>query len=310
MSRVNGTKLVDGYIEYPLGLRNPKQFFALWRKLRRLRPRTLVYLTAPRGRFCAWRDALFFRSCGIHHLIGVPLTRDMQQVRRLDNGLYEREGARLARCIAALGDAQLNDSASFDLALSNEERAEVLTMLTGVNDGRPVLAISVGAKVDVKDWGDSNWATLLQSLRAMMPGWGLIILGSADERERCDRLLTYWGDDTVNLCGKLSVRESAAALAQSQLFIGHDSGPMHLAAAVGTPTVAIFSSRNLPGEWFPYGKNHQVLYTPMPCQACRLDVCIERQKACILSISVEAVLESVVKLAAENKPPLNLEILE
>lgn len=298
---LDGTGLIDGFIEYPLHVRNPVQLFALWRKIRRLRPRTLVYLASPRGRLRAWRDALFFRSCGIRQLIGVPLTQD-QQVCRFDNGQYEYEGARLARCIATLGDARLDDPASFDLALTVDDHAAAHVAFASLGDGRPLLAASVGAKDDVKDWGDANWAALLKALRTALPGWGLVMLGSADERARCDRLLRPWGIDAINLCGKLSVRASAAALAQSRLFIGHDSGPMHLAAAVGTPCVAIFSSRNLPGEWFPYGQGHQVLYTPMPCQGCKLSVCIERQKACILSISVEAVSSAVLNLVAQDKP--------
>ena len=74
---------------------------------------------------------------------------------------------------------------------------------------------------------------------------------------------------------------------------GHDSGPTHLAAAVDTPCVAIFSSRNYLGEWFPQGTGHRVLYHPIECQGCKLDVCIERQKACINSITVDEVFAAV-----------------
>ena len=75
--------------------------------------------------------------------------------------------------------------------------------------------------------------------------------GAAVERERTDHLLSHWPGKRVNLCGELSVRESAAVLRSARVFIGHDSGPMHLAAAVGIPCAAIFSARNPPGRWFP-----------------------------------------------------------
>jgi ADP-heptose:LPS heptosyltransferase len=55
-------------------------------------------------------------------------------------------------------------------------------------------------------------------------------------------------------------RESAALLARAAAFIGLDSGPMHLAASVGTPVVAIFSTQNPPGAWFPVGRRHRILY--------------------------------------------------
>jgi heptosyltransferase-3 len=262
-------------------------------RIRDLRPQVLVYLAAPRGRLRAWRDVLFFRCCGIRRLIGVPHTRDLAQVRRLDDDSYEYEGARLARCVAALGDARLDDLASFDLALTDEETAAAHAALAGLGDGRRLIAASVGAKVDVKDWGDANWAALLRALRAARPGWGLVMMGSVDEWERSGRLLEHWGGDAINLCGRLSVRESAAMLARCRLFIGHDSGPMHLAAAVKTTCVAIFSSRNLPGEWFPQGMGHRVLYRQMDCQGCRLVICEDRAKACIQSITVDEVLANV-----------------
>jgi len=85
-------------------------------------------------------------------------------------------------------------------------------------------------------------------------------------------------------------------LTHARMYLGHDSGPMHLAAAVGTPCVAVFSSRSLPGEWFPYGDQHRVLYRSISCQGCRLEVCIERQKACIRSITVDEVECSVLEL--------------
>ena len=94
----------------------------------------------------------------------------------------------------------------------------------------------------------------------------------------------------MNLCGALTPRESAAAIARARLFVGHDSGPMHLAAAVGTPVVAIFAARNIPRQWFPYGKQHQVVYHRVECWGCGLETCIEQQKKCLMSIRVDEVM--------------------
>jgi heptosyltransferase III len=105
-----------------------------------------------------------------------------------------------------------------------------------------------------------------------------------------------------NLCGQLSVRESAAMLSRSETYIGHDSGPMHLAAAVGTLYVAILSSRNLPGEWFPPGSQHRILYKTVGCMGCRRDVCEERNKTCIRSISVDEVFGRVMRVLSTGTP--------
>jgi len=299
-SVLDGTGLVHAYIEYPLGLRDVAGLLKLRRRIRAFRPDALVYLAGPRGRFKAWRDALFFRACGIRRLIGVPFDADTQRPRKLTGGFYEYEGARLARCLQTLGDANLDAPGVFDLVLSEHEHQAAVRALSALTDGRPLLVASIGAKADVKDWEDASWAALLTRLGMQLPEWGLCMLGGADERARSQTLLSNWPGPCVNLCGRLSVRESAALLTRARVYLGHDSGPMHLAAAVGTPCVAVFSSRNLPGEWFPYGNRHRVLYHRISCQGCRLDVCIERGKACIRSITVDEVERSILEIA--NQP--------
>lgn len=294
MSEVlNGMGLVHGYIEYPIAVRSISQLVTLRRRIRALGAQTLIYMASPRGRIKALRDALFFRACGIRRLIGLPATAELQRVCPVQGDRYEYEAARIGRCLAQLGDVRLNDPASFDLRLSAAERSEAAERLGPLANSRPLLAASVGAKVDVQDWGDANWRRLLRGLSSSLPGWGLVMLGSAEERRRCEHLLNEWVGTGFNLCGALSVRVSAAILTRCRMFVGHDSGPMHLAAAVGIPCVAVFSSRNLPGEWFPYGPGHRILYRPMPCQGCRLDVCLERGKACIRSITAEEVLAAI-----------------
>ena len=289
-----GTQLIHGCIEYPIGVRNLSKLMQLRSRIRELRPDVLVYLTESRNLPKTLRDALFFRACGIRRLIGVPYTADMRTCRNKGDGMYESEGARLARCVHELGEMRPDDQAAFDLKLSSAEREAARLALGPLERVKPLLAISIGAKVDVKDWGDTNWSALLSRLSDHFAGWGLVMLGVEMERERSDALLKYWQGASLNLCGRLSVHESAAALERCRLFLGHDSGPMHLAAAVGTRCVAIFSSRNLPGEWFPYGSGHRVLYRSMPCQGCRREVCVDLQKACIRSITADEVLDAIV----------------
>jgi heptosyltransferase-3 len=297
-SVLEGTGLIHGYIEYPLGLRDVGRLLRLRRRVGRLRPEALVYLAAPRGRIKAWRDALFFRACGIRRLIGVPFEVDQQRPRQRKDGFYEYEGARLVRCLRTLGDANLDAPNAFGLELSDREHQAADRALGRLSHGRPLLVVSIGAKADVKDWEDTNWAALLRRLGAQLSEWGLAMLGGADERQRSESLLANWTGPYVNLCGRLTVRESAALLTRARVYLGHDSGPMHLAAAVGTPCVAVFSSRNLPGEWYPYGAQHHVVYHSISCQGCKLDVCIERQKACIRSITVDEVERHVLDIVS------------
>jgi heptosyltransferase-3 len=290
--------LIHGYERYVVGTRNPLELLKLAWRIRRLRPQVLVYLMAARGVATAERDAKFFRVlCGIPRLVGVPVTEAMQSYRLEADGSLESEASRLARNVAELGDAALDDATSWDIGLTDAEYAAADAAMAPLA-GRPVIAVSVGTKVQSKDWGKENWRALLERVAALYPGHGLLLAGAPEEREASEFAAEGWrsvageGLD-VNLCGKLSPRQSAAAFGRSAVFLGHDSGPMHLAACVDTPCVALFAARNIPRVWFPVGKRHRVIYHHVDCEGCGLEVCVEQRKKCLLSITVDEVLRAV-----------------
>ena len=296
-SILESTNLVHGYFRYVVGTRRPLELLSLWWQIVRWRPQALVYLGAGRGIESARRDAAFFRLCGIRRLIGVPVSDDMQHSRWQEaEQALEPEAVRLARNLAELGDARLDDPASWDLHLTAEERARAEDAL-GPAAGHPILAVSVGTKRQAKDWGRENWRALLSAVARSYPLHALVLLGSLEESEASEFAATGWrgasGGAVVNLCGRLTPRESAAVLTHARVFLGHDSGPMHLAAAVQTPCVAIFSARNKPRVWFPYGAGHRVLYHPVDCWGCNLETCIVEKKKCLTSITVDEVFAEV-----------------
>ncbi len=299
---LENTKLVEGYFRYAVGTRNPFRLISLWWRVIRWRPQVLIYLGAARGIESARRDVRFFRFCGIRRFIGVPVTEDMQQNRWQEpEQSLEPEAIRLARNLSELGDAFLDDPASWDLHLSSEEHIRAVEALRPIA-GHPILAVSVGTKRQSKDWGRENWRNLLTALADRYPEYSVALLGSSEESEASEYAADGWrqlsasaraAGPVVNLCGLLTPRESAAALSHACIFLGHDSGPMHLAAAVQTPCVAIFSARNKPRVWFPYGNQHSVLYHAVDCWGCNLETCIIKKKKCLTSITVEEVLPRV-----------------
>ena len=88
----------------------------------------------------------------------------------------------------------------------------------------------------------------------------LILIGSVDEFDRGSEMSSVWPGLTLNLCGQLAPRESAAVMKRAVLFVGHDSGPMHLASAVGVPCVGLFGNFNRPKWWHPIGERHRILH--------------------------------------------------
>jgi ADP-heptose:LPS heptosyltransferase len=295
--------LVHGYMRYVVGTRSVKELAGLWWRIFRWRPEVLVYLAGPRGVQNARRDATFFKLCGVKRMVGVPLTEGMQQnfygdaTGDLWEGNLEPEAARLARNIAELGDARLEDVASWEIGLTADERARADAAIGPEALALRPIAVSVGTKVQAKDWGRENWRALLAAFAKEFPSRALLLAGAPEESEASEFAAEGWrangGGPVVNLCGRLTPRESAAAFARAELFVGHDSGPMHLAACVGTPVVAIFAARNIPRQWFPFGDRHQVVYHRVECWGCGLETCIEQQKKCLMSITVEEVMAAV-----------------
>ncbi|MDR3456894.1 MAG: glycosyltransferase family 9 protein [Verrucomicrobiae bacterium] len=265
MAILENSGLCDDAISYPVGTRSQAELLKVRQTIRQLQPLTLFNLVAGRGFLKSLRDYLFFRSCGIKKIIGTPWHRRDFVVQKTSDGEWEREAQRLASRLASLGPIDLADPHLWDLKLTHGERNQALEALPA--HGKNFIAVSVGTKVPVKDWGEANWEKLLASLSEKMSEITLVLLGAPDEWERSEKLRQAWKGRSINFSGKTLPRISAAILERCSLFIGHDSGPMHLAGAMGVPTLGLFSWQNPPGQWFPgHGswKTIKVLYPPLP----------------------------------------------
>jgi heptosyltransferase-3 len=261
-SLLANTGLIHGVVDYPVGMRSIQQILGLAWRLRRLGATTLVYLAVPRGRrpILVYRDVLFFRLCGFRHFVGVPLTQDLILHRRdPTTGLHEQECKRLARTLAELGAIDLDRREAWDLRLTESERAAGTNILAPF-EGRPYIAINMGGKAAQNHWGSENWRRLLADLARTHGSLGILTIGVGEEAADAAAVTKDWPSPVVNACGRLSPRESAAALENASLFVGHDTGPLHLAAAQGVPCVGLFSQLNPPGMWYPYGRAHRVIY--------------------------------------------------
>lgn len=300
---LQGTGLVDEYLDYPVGLRDPKALLRLGRRLAAGKYDLVVDLAAARGFAKTARDAAFFGLCGLWNVVGLPWERrDLAcQPDASRPGFYEAEAARLARRLRVLGDINLGDRSLWSLMPRADELSFARDRLSRAGISGDYVVASVGTKADAKDWTQANWSELLEQLGRRYPALGLVMLGAPDEVERSEACVARWPGPKANLAGALTVRHSAAIMQGARVFLGHDSGPMHLAASVGVPCVAIFAARNLPGHWFPGGPGHHVFYHRTECFGCGLDVCTAHGKKCILAIR-PAEVASVVVQKLESRP--------
>ncbi len=255
---LNGTGLIHDVIAYEACLRNPLRLIELRRRLMAENVRFAVYLPENRTYLQLLGDIAFLRFCGIK-LLCSPLRRDVRW-NRVDpkTGFYERESERLARLLAPLGPLDLTDAGVWDLRLTQQEKTAASNFLSPLGD-RPFIAINVGGALQVQRWGDKNWAVVLRELRTILPGFALVFDGSADDARRSDDLGKIWNGPVLNACSMMSLREGAAILERAYMFLGHDSGPMHLAASRGVHCVALFGNQNPPGHWYPYGEGHEIV---------------------------------------------------
>lgn len=288
--------LIQGYETYPVGTRNPLRLLRLLWTLRWFRPDVAVYLKAETGAQRSLRDLRFLRLTGAKRIVGIGAGGETLP-RQMPDGCWEPEVKRLLRSLAELGSIDASGREAWDLRLTNAELLKADRVREPLGD-RPYFAASIGTKVQAKDWGVANWADLLREIAARHVGHGLLLAGAAEERRSSDAAAAAWSSvagagPVVNVCGALTPRESAAAFRGARAFLGHDSGPMHLAAAVGVPVVAIFAARNRPRTWFPYGAPSRVLYHRVDCWGCGLETCLEQKKKCLLSITVPEVLEAL-----------------
>jgi ADP-heptose:LPS heptosyltransferase len=227
-------------------------------------------------------------------MVGLPGDGDME--RRFDpaTGLYESEALRLGRMLSGLGDANADDTANWSLRLTSAERGAAVAAL-GTLAGRPLIVCGPATKMQSKDWGQDNWRELLTRLHRQYPEYGLVLVGAREDAEVSEYAAAGWTGTKANLCGQLPPRETAAALEHADLFLGPDSGPMHLAANVGVPCVIAFSAQGLPGVWYPHGRQHQIIYHQTECFGCALETCIAMEKKCLRLVTVDEMEQAAVR---------------
>ncbi len=252
---------VHDYLSYIGGTRNIMQIWRLLKKVRQWHPDIVIYINECRSLPATYRDACFFRFSGAQQVIGVPRQAHLRtHLYDKSTGLYEGEVSRIARTLSPLGKINPTDPAQRDLLLNDTEHAKAQELLKDWAGKECYIGFAPGVKQAGKDWTAPNWQQIMHQLTINKPHLGLLLIGGKSDRTHSAQIAQCWDGPVLNMCGNVSPRISAALLQQAQLFLGPDSGPMHLAAAVRTPVVAVFSTQYPPGIWFPLGERHRIFY--------------------------------------------------
>lgn len=295
-----GAGVLDGFESYVVDdsfagrLLRPVRMLALVARLRRGGYDTLAYL-APSTRRPAEvaRDRKIFAAAGLRHYLGMegftPLPR---KIPGQPLGPTAAESDLLLARLAADGlPVPGPGQGSLELGVGAAEVQQVGAWLHGLpsDGGRRWVGVGPGSKMPAKRWPEERFQTVLNRLIASHDIWP-VVFGGPEDRAVGDRLIAAAGRG-YSAAGELTLRGSVAALQRCALYVGNDTGTMHLAAAARVPCVALFSSREWPGMWFPYGVPQTVLRTPIECEGCALTDCVERRQECLMRIQSESVFE-------------------
>ena len=175
------------------------------------------------------------------------------------------------------------------VAVEKQEKIRVLFEEAALPPNKKIVAVQPFSLWQYKEWGKEKYIALIQWLVAEY-GVAVIVTGSAAEKERAEEIVRGCGAGCYNFAGKTSIAMYAALLQKCQFFIGVDSAGLHIAAAVGTPTVGIFGPSS-PVSWAPVGSKHLVVQKKMLCVPCREKGCNNSEKSrCLDKLTVQEVV--------------------
>jgi heptosyltransferase III len=296
--------LFDDWLNYPFSSKKIQSLQGLTKLLLKLRLNkydAVVYMmTRNRLEKQIKRDIKFFRLAGIKHIFGAEYLRnnllDRNAIRPLAD--VEPESEFLLKCLTEEKFLQINDlqlDANMKLSVDEENFADNW-LKNNCDLSKHFIAVAPASKWESKVWAEERFAEVIMKLideKDIFP----IIFGGKEEREKGERLIKQWGIG-ANAAGELNIRQAASALQKCELYVGNDTGTMHLAASAGTKCVAIFAAIDFPNRWIPFGEGHKVFRETVECEGCYVENCFNNRK-CLDLVSVEKVYNSCIKVIDE-----------
>ena len=239
-----------------------------------------------------------FKSALISLLSGAPTRLVYCNARELSNwfakrvcGAY-RDGHVVERYldVARYLGCKVNH-ADFAIHITEAEAAQAAATAqkAGLDLRQRYVILAPGANWPNKCWPAERFAELAD--RLAQDGLIPVVVGGPKEKEVFEEIIANTKTPPINLIGRTSLKELAYVIQNAQAFVGGDTGPMHLAAAMGTKVVALFGPTD-PKRNGPYGEGHQALLVSRKCQGCWKRSCPENVD-CLAEITTESVLDAL-----------------
>ncbi len=181
------------------------------------------------------------------------------------------------------------------LCVPEEAHCRVQNILgkLGIDLLRPWVVIHPGATAPSRRYPPEGFAEVARCLVLDM-GIQVIFTGTEPERELIESIQTAVGVPTQSLVGCLDLDELAALVAIAPILIANNTGPVHIAAAVGTPVVDLYALTN--PQHTPWGVPHRVLFHDVPCKYCYKSICPEGHHHCLRLVTPESIVRAACEL--------------
>lgn len=224
-------------------------------------------------------------SCGIRH-----------EVRR-----------QLDLVVATIGCRTRNERMS--LKVPEDAHYRVLHLLSelGIDIKRPWVVIHPGATATSRRYPPEKFAEVARRL-VLDANFQVIFTGTESEQELVEGIQAGMGTDSQALVGCLNLAELAALIELAPLLISNNTGPVHIAAALGTPVVDLYALTN--PQHTPWGVPHRVLFHDVPCKFCYKSICPEGHYHCLRLVTPDEVFRAACELFSETTIPNDKDTVE
>ena len=191
----------------------------------------------------------------------------------------------------------------YTVAPAAAARAAALLAESGIGAEERVVALQLGASRAIRQWPEASFVGLGRTLAAA--GFRIVVVGGGGDRPLGDGVAAEIGPAAVNVSGRTGIGELGAVLARAEALVTGDTGPMHMAVAVGTPVVGLFFGPASPFDTGPYGADHLVIHSGAPCAPCDHNVtCLDA--FCRAELAPDAVAAIVMARVATDWSGLEL----
>jgi lipopolysaccharide heptosyltransferase II len=201
--------------------------------------------------------------------------------------------------VAAVG-AKVSDE-RLRVRVSPGAQAKALALLDrrGVDRARPWTVVHPGASAPSRRYPPEQFAAAARGLH-LEHGVQLVFSGSAAEQPLVQSIIAESGVPAASIAGQTNIEELAAVLGLAPLLISNNTGPVHLAAAMGTPVVDLYALTNM--QHAPWHVPHELLFHEVPCRNCYKSICPEEHHNCLRLVPPEAVVASALRLMRPPAP--------